>query len=644
MSIFDNFSEHFLNTQPNEYTLEEYLELCKADKMAYASAAERLLEAIGEPELINTDSNDRLARIFCNRTIRVYPAFRDFYGIEDTVESIVGFLRHAAQGLEEKRQVLYLLGPVGSAKSSIAERLKYLMEKFPIYVLKAGNDISPIFESPLGLFDADTWGDKLEYDYGIHRRYLNSLCSPWAQKRLMEFGGDIRKFKVVKMMPSRLKQVAIVKTEPGDDNNQDISSLVGKVDLRMLEDYSQNDADAYSFSGALCRGNQGVMEFVEMFKAPIKMLHPLLTATQEGNYKGTENIPAIPFNGIILAHSNETEWKTFKNNKTNEAFIDRICVVKVPYNVRVDEEVKIYSKYLQGTDLKNSPCAPHTLRMLAEFTILSRLIDPVNSRLESKMRVYNGESVKDIDPMAKSIQEYRDAAGVDEGMSGVSTRFAFKALNKTFNFDTKEVAADPVHLMYVLEKTVIGEQYADTYQNKLIGIIKDHLQKEYLEFLEKELQQAYVPQYESYGQNIFDRYISMADAWLNDHNFKNPDTGNMFDKEDLNIELEKIEKKAFVVNVKDFRSEVVNFCLRYRASNSGNNPHWASYEKLKRVIEQKMFSNIQDLLPVISFDAKRDEQTQAQHRGFVDRMVAKGYTELQIKRLVEFYARAKNTR
>ena len=172
------------------------------------------------------------------------------------------------------------------------------MEVHPIYVLKAGDELSPVFESPLGLFDPETMGAMLEERYGIPRRRLNGLTSPWCLKRLEEFGGDISRFRVAKIQPSRLRQIAIAKTEPGDENNQDISSLVGKVDIRKLEAFAQNDPDAYSYSGGLNRANQGILEFVEMFKAPIKMLHPLLTATQEGNYIGTENIGAIPFSGI----------------------------------------------------------------------------------------------------------------------------------------------------------------------------------------------------------------------------------------------------------------------------------------------------------------------------------------------------------
>src|SRR2546423_1221331 len=314
--------------------------------------------ATGEPEFVEWAKGARLGRIFMNRTLKVYPAFKDFYGLEETIERIVGFFRHAAQGLEEKKQILYLLGPVGGGKSSLADRLKDLMEKCPVYVLATNDGVSPIFESPLGLFDPLSMGRMLEDRYGIPERLLMGNMSPWAVKRLDEFAGDINKFSVIKIHPSRLRQICVAKTEPGDENNQDISSLVGKVDIRKLEFFSQNDADAYSFSGGLNRTTQGILEFVEMFKAPIKMLHPLLTATQENNYIGSENIGAIPFQGIILAHSNEAEWQAFKNNRNNEAFIDRICVIKVPYCVRVAEEAKIYQKLLTNSELASAPCAP----------------------------------------------------------------------------------------------------------------------------------------------------------------------------------------------------------------------------------------------------------------------------------------------
>ena len=639
MSILQRYQDRYEATKEEELSLEEYLSICKQDSSAYATAAERMLLAIGEPELVDTSLHPRLSRIFQNKVIKRYPEFSEFYGMEEAVEHIVSYFRHAAQGLEEKKQILYLLGPVGGGKSSLAEKLKHLMQKVPFYAIKD----SPVNESPLGLFDPEEDGPILEEEYGIPPRYLKTIMSPWAVKRLHEYGGDISQFRVVKKYPSILDQVAVAKTEPGDDNNQDISALVGKVNIRMLEDYSQDDPDAYSFSGGLNRANQGIMEFVEMFKAPIKVLHPLLTATQEGNYNTTEGMSSIPFDGIVLAHSNESEWQTFRNNKNNEAFLDRVNIVKVPYCLRVTEEKQIYEKLLRESSLAGAPCAPDTLNMLAQFSVLSRLVEPENSSIYSKMKVYDGQNIKDTDPKAKSIQEYRDAAGVNEGMDGLSTRFAFKILSKVFNFDTTEVAANPVHLLYVLEKQIEQEQFPPETHERYLRFIKEFLAPEYVEFIGKEIQTAYLESYSEYGQNLFDRYVTYADFWIQDQDYRDPETGEMFDRAAINEELEKIEKPAGISNPKDFRNEVVNFVLRARASNNGQNPSWLSYEKLRSVIEQKMFSNTEELLPVISFNPKASEEDQRKHQQFVDRMIERGYTEKQVKLLAEWYLRVRKS-
>lgn len=639
--LFSDFARSYEARRQTEMSLEEYLKGCRGDPMMYASAPERLLAAIGEAEIIDTSTDPRLGRIFMNRTIRHYPSFAEFYGMEETIERIVAYLRHAAQGLEERKQVLYLLGPVGGGKSSLAERLKALMEVHPIYALKAGDEISPVFDSPLALFDPEIHGEMLLDTYGVPRRRLSGLISPWCRKRLDEFKGDISQFKVVRLMPSRIHQIAISKTEPGDENNQDISSLVGKVDIRKLEMLSQNDPDAYSYSGGLNRANQGILEFVEMFKAPIKMLHPLLTATQEQNYIGTENIGAIPFTGIVMAHSNESEWANFKNNKNNEAFIDRIYVIKVPYCLRATEERQIYEKLISGSELAAAACAPGTFDMLARFSVLTRLREHENSNAYSKMRVYDGESLREIDPRAKSMQEYKDAAGVDEGMDGISTRFAFKALSATFNHDPTEVSADPVHLMYVLERMVKQEQLPGETETKYLEFIKGDLAPRYAEFIGNEIQKAYLESYHDYGQNLFDRYVAYADAWIEDLDFKDPDTGQLLDREIINQELSRIEKPAGIANPKDFRNEVVKFALRMRAANNGRNPSWTSYEKIREVIERRMFSQVEDLLPVISFGSKKDGDTEKKHDEFVERMIARGYTARQVRRLVEWYMRVK---
>lgn len=639
MSIFDHYKARYSAIQQEEMSLQEYLNLCKETPEVYANAAERMLEAIGEPEVVDTARDPRLSRIFSNKVIKRYPAFNEFYGMEEAIENIVSYFRHAAQGLEEKKQILYLLGPVGGGKSSLAERLKHLMEHIPFYAIKG----SPVFESPLGLFKPEEDAEILEQEYGIPQRYLNGIMSPWAVKRLHEYGGDITRFRVVKLFPSILDQIGIAKTEPGDENNQDISSLVGKVDIRKLEEYPQHDPDAYSFSGALCRANQGIMEFVEMFKAPIKVLHPLLTATQEGNYNSTEGMGAIPYDGILLAHSNESEWQSFKNNKTNEAFIDRVYIVKVPYCTRLTEEVHIYEKLLENSSLNEAPCAPDTLNMLAQFTVLSRIKEPENSSVYSKMRIYDGENLKDTDPRAKSMQEYRDGAGVNEGMDGLSTRFAFKILSKVFNFDPTEVAANPVHLMYVLEREISQQQFPNEIQERYLGHLKEYIAPKYIDFLGKEIQTAYLESYSEYGQNIFDRYVTYADFWIQDQEYRDPETGDILDRQSINEELEKIEKPAGISNPKDFRHEIVNFVLRARASNNGKNPAWNSYEKMRSVIEKKMFANTEDLLPVISFNPKASSDDQKKHGEFVKRMIERGYTEKQVRLLSEWYIRVRKS-
>ena len=483
MGIFEHYQKRYEQKLDEEYTLQEFLDICKEDRSAYMSASERLLLAIGDAEIIDTAKNPTLSRIFSNRLISRYPAFKDFYGMEDAIEQIVAYLKHSAQGLEESKQILYLLGPVGGGKSSLAEKLKSLMQKVPIYILSANGVRSPVNDHPFCLFDVDEDGQLLRDEFNIPSRYLKTIMSPWAVKRLHEFGGDISKFRVVKVYPSILDQLAIAKTEPGDENNQDISSLVGKVDIRQLEHYSQDDADAYAYSGALCRANQGIMEFVEMFKAPIKVLHPLLTATQEGNYNGTEGLSALPYSGIILAHSNESEWSTFKNNKNNEAFLDRVYIVKVPYCLRVSEELQIYKKLIQNSELSQAPCAPGTIETLAQFSVLSRLKVPENSSIYSKMRVYDGESLKDTDP--KSL--YDAILQTKEGGAVMTPSIALKTLNllrsplETKITEEEEIVKLTNREIEVLEQLSKGLKYNAIAENLFLspGTIRKHVENIY---------------------------------------------------------------------------------------------------------------------------------------------------------------------
>ena len=352
---------------------------------------------------------------------------------------------------------------------------------------------------------------------------------------------------------------------------------------------------------------------------------PLLTGTQEGSSKGTEGFSAIPFNGVILAHSNESEWQTFRNNNTTRRS-STASLVKVPYCLQVSEEVKIYRKLLRASSLWAAPCAPGTLEMMAQFSVLSRLKEPENSSIFSKLRVYDGESLKDTDPKAKSMQEYRDYGGSDEGMNGVSTRFAYKILSSVFNYDQTEVAANPVHLMYVVEQKIAREDLPEELARRYLEFIKGHLAPRYAEFIGKEIQTAYLESYSEYGQNIFDRYVTYADCWIQDEEFRDPTRARVSTARAQQRAGEDRETGGDRQS-RDFRNEIVNFVLRARANHGGKNPAWNSYEKLREVIEKKMFSNTEDLLPVISFNAKASADDRQKHQNFVERMVGKAHRE-----------------
>ena len=637
MELLKRFHQELDSSSKSEVmSFTEYLAFCKVDPSAYAAPAERMIKAIGEPELFDTKGDARLSRIFSNKVIKRYKTFKDFYGLEETIEKIVSFFKRAALGLEESKQVLYLLGPVGGGKSSLAQRLRELMENEPIYIIEG----SPLFESPLNVFHGK-YVEQLEKEYGIPKTAVRTIPSPWLVKRLEEKGFSLESLKVRKLYPSQLKQECIARVEPGDENNQDISSLVGKLDIRMIQKFPQNHPFAYSFSGGLNRGNNGLVEFVEMFKTPIKMLNPLLTATQERHYTGTEAIGSMPFDGIILAHSNESEWEQFKNNKTNEAFLDRVYVIKVPYCLRVNEEMEIYKKIIRNSKIAAAPIAPGTLELLSQFCIMSRLIEPQNTTLYSKMRVYNGENIKNDDPRAKPLQELRDNAGVTEGMEGLSTRFAFKALSAAFDQDPEETAANPIHLIYILKTIIPQEQFPEQKEEGLLETLEGVLQEKYMEFLEKDIRASFLESFGDLCQNVFETYFYYADAWVQDKDYRDVDTGTMYDRDMLNKELEKIEKPADINNAKDFRNDITSFVIRYQASHSGKLPHWDSYEKMRLVIEKKVLASTDEILPVISFAPKRSDDEQQKHKRFVELMTKRGYTERQTRLLCEWFMRVR---
>lgn len=622
------------------FTFEEYLNFCKAKPQGYASIHTRLLSAIGNPTVIKTINDSRLDSIHMGKEIKIYDTFSDFYGAEaiEAVERLVSFLRAASQGLEEAKQILYFLGPVGSAKSSMAERLKDLAEKEPFYVLAYKQDDGtlipgPLYESPLGLIPRDKAPEMLHH-FDIPKMFIKDNASPWAVKRQWkDFDGDIGRFHVLEMMPSRLKQIGIAKVEPGDDNNQDISTLTGKVDVRMLEEFSQDDPDAYSYSGGLNRSTQGLLEFVEMFKAPLKTLHPLLTATQEGNYNGTEAVGAMPFQGLILAHSNEQEWASFQQNKKNEAFLDRVRTVKVRYNLRLTEEQAIYRKMLDNSTLAKAPQAPYALEFLARVAVASRLDTPTTSSLISKVLVYDGQNLKDEDPKAKSHQDYINDASRKEGFSGLSPRFQFKVISDALNTGD-EISLDVIEMLQVLTREVRNLDLDDDYEATLLEFIDEQKKGWFYKRVDEDIKKALLENYDGFAQNRFERYFYMADNWCQDKDYKDPETGHFFDRAKLDAKLSEVEKPAGIANPKDYRQEVVNWVLR---NSREAMPRWDASEKIRKVIQHVITKNTEDLTPILSYEAKRNTEDEKKFESFQANMRKYGYTDAQVRRLVGWY-------
>lgn len=632
-----------------EMSLETYLERCKNGEPLYMNIGERMLEAMGKPKRVDTKeaADKRLGRIFGGEVINLYEAMQGFYGMESVIEEIAAYFSDSAKFGEMSKQILYLLGPAGGGKSSLAKRLGDLIERVPMYVLVAPNgEVSPCFESPLGLFYDEERRKLASEHYGIPEVYFNLVPSPWAAKRIMEADGDISQFKVRRIYPSRLQQIGYAKVEPGDENNQDVSNIVGKVDIRKLERHGQADADAYSYSGGLNRTTQGLMEFVEMFKAPLKMLSPLLESTQGRSYAGTENVGVMPYGGVVVAHSNEAEWQDFRNKPENEAFIQRIKLVRVPYVLRWDQEVAIYEKMLTVEGgYRNAKIAPHTLELLAKFSVLSRLKEHENSTAYSKMLVYAGEDMKDRDPNAKTILEYREAAGNDEGMKGSSTRFAFKILSEVFNREASkgsgDLAADPVTVMSELERAIKAEDYPQERRDELLEIVTD-LKQRYLNTLGAEISKIYVESSADFAQNMFDRYYALADSLEQNEGCKDPSTGQILDVKQIEEELDRIEKGSGIGNAKTFRKDFCGYVNRHKSKNAGMMPAWDSYTPMKTAIEKRLHVKLEDMAPVISFGTKMDRETEKKHTEFVQRMMDNGYTEAQIKRLVEWRIREKS--
>ena len=499
-------------------TFLEYLEKVRADPSLVQHAHARTYDMImreGVAPVGETDDS-RIKRLFKDETLNVYAFFKDeFFGIEETLAQIVRYFQSAAMRGEECRQVLYLMGPVGAGKSSLVEKMHRGLEGLdPIYAI----DGSPMFEEPLLLIPRHL---RKEFEKMLDVRIEGDLCPVTRWRLREEFKNRYEDMPVTTVGFSKRNRRGIGVVPPVDPNNQDTSVLIGSEDISKLDRYSEGDPRVLELNGAFNVGNRGMVEFIEVFKNETEYLHAMITATQEKFVPAPGRHGTVFVDTVIVAHSNEAEWQKFKADHTNEAILDRIVVVKVPYNLRLSEEVKIYRKMLQHSDFRAN-VAPHTLEVAAMFAILSRLEPSAKCDPMTKLRLYNGEEVVEKGRTKKlTVKELREDAK-REGMFGISTRFVMKALDNALSDGGASI--NPINVREALIRMVKEMEVADDTRKQYLEFLQDTIHKEYLEILEKEITKAFVYSYQEQAESLFQNYLDHAEAYVNQTKVKDRNT------------------------------------------------------------------------------------------------------------------------
>ena len=541
-------------------TFIEYLDQVKEDASLASLSHRRLhemIDAVGLTE-INPESDPRVQRLFGDEPIKTYNFFKDeFFGMERTLDKIVRYFHAAAMGGEESRQVLYLMGPVGSGKSSLVERLKRGLEDLaPIYVIEG----CPINEQPLHLIPRHL---RPAFEEMLGAKVEGDLC-PVCRYRLMEeFGGRYEEVPVRTVSFSKRGRRGIGVVPPVDPNNQDTSVLIGSEDISKLDRFSEGDPRVLELNGAFNVGNRGMVEFIEVFKNETEYLHTMITATQEKFVPAPGRHGTIYVDTCIVAHSNEAEWQKFKADHTNEAILDRIVVVKVPYNLRLSEEVKIYQKFL-GRSKFEACIAPHTLEVASMFAILTRLEPTAKCDLMTKLRLYNGEEVVEKGRTKKlTVSELRDDTK-REGMFGISTRFIMKALDTALSHNPKSI--HPISVREALIAMVKEADLPEDVRKQHLEHLQDTLHKAYLELLEKDITKAFIYSYKEQAEALFQNYLDHAEAYVTKSKVRDPNTRDELQPDEAF--LKSIEEQIAIIGsaADGFRQEVIAYCGRPRAA------------------------------------------------------------------------------
>lgn len=601
-------------------TLLDYLAIVKDNPKVAMLAHQRMHELLNDRgvKAVSGEDDPRLKRLYGNEVIKKYTFFKDeFYGIDKSIMKIMRYFHSAAMRGEEARQVLYLVGPVGAGKSSLMEALKKALEMAPpMYVIKD----CPMREEPLHLIPKHL---RPNFEKMLGVKIEGDLCPVCRWRLKHEYKGEFENVPVTTTEFSVRSRKGVGVVPPVDPNNQDTSVLSGSVDISKMDMYPEDDPRVLSLNGAFNVGNRGIVEFIEVFKNDVEYLHTMITATQEKSIPSPGKGSMIYFDGIILAHSNEAEWNRFKSDHTNEAILDRIVKVEVPYCLELDEEVKIYRKMLSNSAF-NAHIAPHTVEMASMFAILSRLASSAKVDPFTKLKIYNGEEIVEKGSTKKvDINELREEAA-REGMTGISTRFIMKALDTALS-DSEHNCINPITVLDTLIKAVKEMVINEDDKKRYLGFLQDTLKKEYNKLLEKEVTRAFIYGYQEQAESLFNNYLDHSEAFVNSAKIKDKSTG-----EELECDvkfLQSIEEQIGITGTAalGFRQDVTAYM--FSLLRSGGKIDYKSYEPLKEAIEKKLTVSVKELSRVITKARVRDGEQDSKFNAMVEEMKRNGYCD-----------------
>ena len=597
----------------------EYLEKVRENSGAVKLAHKRLYDMIADKGTVEVDleQDPSLKRIFKGERLKVFNFFADeFFGMEKTLNQIVRYFHSASLKGEESRQVLYLVGPVGSGKSSLVERLKKGLEGLPPF---SAIDGCPMNEEPLHLVPRHL---RKEFSKMLGVEIEGDLCPVCRYRLKEEYRGKWDDFPVHTQDFSIRAKRGVGVVPPVDPNNQDTSVLIGGEDISKLDLYSEGDPRVLDLTGALNVGNRGMVEFIEVFKNETEYLHAMITATQEKSIPAPGRHGMIYVDTCIVAHSNEAEWKKFKSDHTNEAILDRIVTVKVPYNLRLSEEVKIYKKIIRQSQF-TADIAPHTIEIASMFAILSRLEQTNKVDLMTKLKLYNGEEVVEKGKTKRvDVVELREEAK-SEGMNGISTRFIMKALDNALSDNIEMNSINPISVREALVQMVKESDFADDVKKRYLEFLQDTLHKEYLEVLEKEITKAFVYSYQEQAESLFQNYLDHSESYVTKKKFKDRSTGEVLEPDEGF--MKSIEEQIAIIGTAcdGFRQEVIAYL--WSAGRRGEKVTYESYEPLKEAIEKKLMASVRDVSRIITKARTRDDDQHKKYNKMVEQLIRNGY-------------------